>query len=66
LIEWLNEFSFIKEYKPDKNQATCNHQLSVHYGDKNDVLQHSKNQQDLKKILTFNIDRQLITTTMYN
>jgi hypothetical protein len=42
----------------------CNNQFSVHHGGKNDVLQHSKNKQHLKNILTFSLDRQLITTTM--
>ena len=48
--EWLNEFSFLKEYKQDKTRVTCmacNNQFSVHYGGKNDVLQHSKSKQHL-------------------
>jgi len=65
--EWLQEFKFLKEYKPDKSQATCmacNSQFSVHYGGKNDVIQHSKTKQHSKNMLTFSIDRQLITTAM--
>ena len=65
--EWLNEFPFLKEYKPDKTRVTCmacNVQFSVYYGGKNDVLQHSKNKQHLNNILTFSIDRQLITSKM--
>jgi hypothetical protein len=65
--EWLAEFKFLKEYKSDKSQATCmacNSQFNVHYGGKSDVVQHSKNKQHVKNMLTFNVDRQLITTTM--
>ncbi|CAF3372842.1 unnamed protein product [Rotaria sp. Silwood2] len=56
-----------KQYKPDKTRVTCmacNNQFSVHYGGKSDVLQHSKNKQHLKNMLTFSLDRQLITKTM--
>jgi hypothetical protein len=42
----------------------CNNQFSVHYGGKNDVLQHSKSKQHLINILTFSLDRELITTKM--
>ena len=65
--EWLTEFSFLKEYKPDKSQATCmacNSQFSVHHGGKNDVVQHAKSKQHKKNMLTFSVDRQLITTAM--
>jgi hypothetical protein len=64
--EWLKEFTFLKKYKPDKSQATCmacNCQFNVHYGGKNDVIEHSKSKQHLKNMLTFSVDRQLITTT---
>ncbi|CAF1463507.1 unnamed protein product [Rotaria sp. Silwood1] len=65
--EWLTEFNFLKEYKPDKSQAicmACNSQFSVYHGGKNDAVQHSKSKQHKKNMLTFSIDRQLITTTM--
>lgn len=65
--EWLNEFPFLKEYKPDKTRVTCmacNSQFSVHYAGKSDVLQHSKNKQHLKNMMIFSLDRQLITETM--
>ncbi|CAF1359389.1 unnamed protein product [Rotaria magnacalcarata] len=65
--EWLTEFNFLKEYKPDKSKATCiacNSQFSVHYGGKTDVVQHSKSKQHKTNMLTFSVDRQLITTTM--
>ncbi len=54
--EWLQEFKFLKEYKPDKSQATCiacNNQFSVHCGGKNDVVQHTKTKQHAKNILTY-------------
>ena len=65
--EWLQEYNFLKEYKPDQSQVTCmacNSQFNIHYGGKNDVLQHSKSKQHTKNMLTFNTNRQLITTTM--
>ena len=65
--EWLTEFKFLKEYKPDRSQITCmacNIQFSVHYGGKNDVIQYSKTKQHLKKVSTFSVDRQLITTAI--
>ncbi len=42
----------------------CNSQLIVHYGGKSDVVQHSKAKQHSTKMLTFSMDRHLITTTM--
>ncbi len=42
----------------------CNCQFSVHYGGKNDVVQHSKTKQHSRNMLTFSIDRELITTAM--
>ncbi|CAF3868306.1 unnamed protein product, partial [Rotaria sp. Silwood1] len=63
----LTEFGFLKEYKPDKSKATCmacNSQFSVHYGGKTDVVQHSKSKQRKRNMLTFSVDRQLITISM--
>ena len=65
--EWLQELKFLKEYKPDQSQITCmacNRQFSIHYGGKNNVLEHSKSKEHSKNMLTFNVHRQLITTTM--
>ena len=42
----------------------CNNQFSVHYGGKNDVVQHSKSKVHSKNMLTFSINRQLITATI--
>jgi hypothetical protein len=38
----------LREYKSDKSQATrmtCNSEFNVHYGGKDDVVQHSKSKQ---------------------
>ena len=59
--ECLNESPFLKEYKSDKARVTCmacNNQFSVHYSGKSDVLHHSKSEQHLKNIRTFNLDDQ--------
>ena len=42
----------------------CNNQLTVHYGGKGDVVQHSKSKQHFKYIQTFSVNGQLINTTM--
>jgi hypothetical protein len=42
----------------------CNSPFNIHYGRKSDVVQHSKTKQHSTKMLTFSMDRQLITTTM--
>jgi len=61
------ELKFLNEYKLDKSQATCmacNSQYNVHYVGKSNVVEHSKNKQYVKNMLTFSVDRQLITTTI--
>lgn len=42
----------------------CNSPFNIHYGRKSDVVQHSKTKEYSTKMLTFSMDRQLITTTM--
>ena len=65
--QWLHEFSFSTEYKPDKSQVismACNSQFSVHCRGKNNVIQQLKSKQHSKMMLKFSTDRQLIITTM--
>ena len=58
---------FLKEYKYDSSQATCivcNQQFSVHYRGKADIDNHIKTQKHQNNLKSFNVNKQLITTTM--
>jgi hypothetical protein len=68
--EWLKitEYElFLKEYKNDATKATCiacNQQFSIHYRGKTDIDHHIRTQKHQNNFKSFNINRQLITTTM--
>ncbi|CAF2107474.1 unnamed protein product [Rotaria magnacalcarata] len=68
--QWLLDSqvsSFLREYKLDSTKIlciACNETFSIHYGGKNDIGRHIKLKRHINNMKSFNINRQLITSTM--
>ncbi|CAF1470842.1 unnamed protein product [Rotaria magnacalcarata] len=68
--QWLRDSqvnSFLREYKLDSTKIlciACNETFSIHYGGKNDIDRHIKLKRHINNMKSFNINRQLITSTM--
>ncbi|CAM4811331.1 unnamed protein product [Rotaria magnacalcarata] len=68
--QWLLDSqvsSFLREYKLDSTKIlciACNETFSIHYGGKNDIDRHIKLKRHINNMKSFNINRQLITSTM--
>ena len=59
--------SFLREYKLNSTNVlciACNEPFSMHYGGKNDIDRHTKLKKHINNMKSFNINRQLITSTM--
>ena len=68
--QWLVDAAFrpfLREYKSDSTKAlciACNEQFSVHNGGKNDIDRHMNSKKHINSMKVFNVDRNLITSTI--
>ncbi|CAF1529795.1 unnamed protein product, partial [Rotaria sordida] len=68
--QWLLDAkfgSFLREYKQDPTKAVCiacNEQFSIYHGGKNDIDRHTKSKKHINSMKSFNVNRQLITSTI--